>query len=603
MATGIPSSAEEIMPSHGISKFGELKYGANFQHFDYVNPEAHIGGEFSIATYGTFDSMNPYSRKGNSGGLSSIFFESLLTGNADEVSSYYGLLAETLEYPKDRNWVIFHLRPEARFSDGSPLTTEDVLFSYELFLSEGLSSYRVELGKAVKSAEIVDTYTIKFTFNTKDRSPRDDIALVGSFPVFSKAWFDASGAVLDESRLEPAIGSGPYVLDELEINKRLVYRRNPDYWGWHVPAMLGHANYDRIRLEYFADQEAAFEGFKAGETTFNVEYIAKNWATKYDFKAVENGWVVQRLLPDGSLSNGQSWVFNLRREKFQDMRVREAIGLMFNFEWTNATSFHGAYDRLNAFWENSHLKAAGLPTEGELSVLEPLREMLPAAIFTEPPITSPRSSPDRRLDRRNLKLASNLLDEAGWIVNERGQRVNSDGTILTVEFLVATASFERIIQPFVENLVALGIDAAIVKIDPAQLRQREKDKDFDLTVSNFPISYEPGGALRQYLGSEHVDGVFNDSGLANEAVDRIITHILDAKTKDEMENGVRALDRVLRYFRFVVFNWYNKFHRVAYYDMYEFPENLPPFSLGHLDFWWIDPEKHQDLVEQGALRQ
>ena len=595
-------ASETIIKAHGISKFGELKYPVDFEYFDYVNPEAPVGGEFSISTYGSFDSMNPFSRKGNSGALANIGYESLLEGNADEISASYGLLAASIEYPEDRSSVIFYMRPEARFSDGTPVTSEDVAFSYNLLLNEGLLSFRTELGKAVESVEVIDPHTIKYTFKTEGRINIDDISLVGGIPVFSKAWYENTGAMLDESRLDPGVGSGPYMLDELDINKRIVYKRNPDYWGWDLPIMSGRANYETIRIEYFADSEAEFEGFKAGETTFREEYVSKNWATKYDFKAMENGWAVKNELPDGSIPNAQSWIFNLRRDKFSDPRVREAIGLMFNFEWTNATSFHGLYDRIDAFWENSYLKATGLPSEGELVILDTIRDILPEEVFTMEPPNSPRSDGERRLDRRNLRTASNLLDEAGWIVNENGLRANSEGTILSVEFLTQSEGWVRIIQPFAENLITLGIDAKLTKIDPAQLRQREKDKDFDITVSSFPISYEPGTSLRQYFGSEHVDGVFNDLGLADEAVDKILEFIINAETKEGLENAVTALDRVLRHKRLVVFNWYKSTHNLAYYDMYEHPEIIPPFSSGYLDFWWINEEKQQNLIEVGALR-
>jgi len=592
---------QNITVSHGISKFGNLKYPSDFQHFDYVNPAAPKGGEISISTYGNFDSMNPYSRKGQSGALSSIFFESMLEGSADEVSSFYGLLAETIEFPEDRTWVIFNLRSEARFSDGSELTAEDVMFSYKLLLEEGLASFKSELGKAVVSAEILSPYKIKFTFNSTDRSTRNDITLIGGLPIFSKKWFEDTGAKLDESRLEPALGSSPYVLSTLDVNKSLVYGRNPDYWGANIPAMRGRSNFDRIRIDYFADQEAAFEGFKAGETTFRPEFISKNWATRYDFPSIEKGWVVKDEIPDGSLPNGQSFAFNLRKEKFQDIRVREAISLMFNYEWTNATTFHDLYKRIDAYWENSHLMAKGLPSSEELIVLDPLREMLAEEIFTEEPVISPVSDPGRRLDRKNLRAASRLLDEAGWMVGDKGIRINDSGQQFKIEFLTESATFERIIQPFVENLKQLGIDAYLQKIDPAQLRQREKDRDFDIITTNFPISFEPGGALRQYLGSEYVDGIFNDTGFANPAVDEIITYVLDANTIEELERGVTALDRVLRQQRIVIFHWYRDFHTVAYYDMYEYPENIPPFALGYLDFWWSNEEKRQNLISQGAF--
>ena len=593
------AGAQDFITSHGISTFGDLKYDAGFAHLDYVNPDAPKGGEIAIWAWGTFDSMNPYSRKGRSGGLSSVFFESVLQGTADEISAAYCLLCKTMEYPEDRSWVAFNLRPEARFSDGTPLTADDIYFSYDLFLREGLLSFRRELAKAVKSAVVEGPHRIRFEFNT-DESTRDYPALVGDLPIFSKAWFETTGSVLDESRLEPATGSGPYVLDELQVNSRIVYRRNPDYWGRDLPINRGRNNFDSIRVEYFGDSLSAFEGFKAGTYTFRAENVSRQWATAYDFPAIENGWAVKRTFPDGNKASGQSYVFNLRLEKFQDKRVREALGLMFNFEWSNQTLFYGLYARIHSFWENSDLAATGMPGAGELALLEPLRNSLPAEVFSEPAVRAPESG-KRQLDRGNLRRASELLDAAGWPVGDDGMRRNADGKPLVVEFLEDSPTMIRVITPYAENLRKLGVDAIVSQVDPAQYTDRIRNHDFDMIVDSFSVSLEPGVGLRQYFGSEHTDGVFNSAGLANDAVDALIDHVVAAESTAELTVAVRALDRVLRAEKFWVPQWFRNFHTVAYYDMFEHPENLPPYSLGHLDFWWFNQEKHNALEAAGAF--
>jgi len=597
---GGETRAEEgaVQKSHGISTFGNLNYPVDFPHFDYVNPDAPKGGEISLAAIGSFDSMNPYSRKGRSGALSTIMFESLLETNADEVSAAYGLLAHTIEHPDDRSWVIFHMRPEARFSDGTPVTAEDVAFSYTQFLNSGLQSFRAELNKAVQSVEILGPHTIRFDFRTAE-STRTYPALVGGLPIFSRQWFADTGATLDESRLVTPVGSGPYMFESLDVGKRIIYRRNPDYWGWHLPIMQGRANFDRIRVEYFADPNAAFEAFKTGVFTFRNENQSKRWATAYDFPAVRKGWVRTEQLPDGSVTSGQSFFFNLRRPKFQDIRVREAISLMFNFEWTNATLFYDLYKRINSPWENSMLAATGLPDGSELALLETVRAHVPETVFTEPAAMAPVSG-ERLLDRKNLRKAAALLDEAGWQLRD-GLRHDADGTVLRVEFLLWSADFERIINPYVENLRKLGVDAVLTKVDSAQYVERTRDHDFDIITSSFGFDYEPGLDLRQYLASEHVDGVFNDAGLANRGVDRLIDAVLEAETAEELAVAVRALDRVLRSLKFFVGQWYRNFHTVAYFAMYEYPEPLPPFDLGLLDFWWFDAAAAERLSAEGAL--
>lgn len=592
---------EAITKTHGFNFFGELKYPADYKHLDYVNPDAPKGGEISIWTMGTFDSFNPYTRKGRAGALASAPFESLLEGTSDEVGTSYGLLAETLEYPEDQSWVIFNMRPEARFSDGTPVTADDVAFTYELFLNEGLASYRAILGQIVTGVEILGPHRVKYSF-ADDASRRDAIPIVGGLPVKSKAWFEKTGAKLDESRMEPAIGSGPYVLDSYDINKRITYKRNPDYWGNDLPFNKGRANFDTIRVEYFADSNAAFEGFKSGAYTFRQENSSKSWATAYDFPALDEGHVIKTLLPDGGMATGQSYVMNLRRDKFDDIRVRQAVGLLFNFEWSNESLFYGQYARINSFWENSELAAEGMPSDAELALLEPIADLLPAGVIDGEAVVAPVSG-NRTLDRKNLRKASALLDEAGWTVGDDGLRRNAAGETLTIEIIEDSPTFDRVHLPFIDNLKAAGIDAIYSRIDPAQMTDRSRNYDFDMMVDQFPMSLEPSSGLKQYFGSETADqSVFNSMGLKSEAVDTLIEHVMNAQNKAELATSVKALDRTLRAYYFWVPQWFNDAYRVAYWDMYEHPETLPPFALGNLDFWWHNAEKAADLKAKGVLR-
>ena len=592
---------EAITKTHGFNFFGELKYPADYKHLDYVNPDAPKGGEISIWTMGTFDSFNPYTRKGRAGALASAPFESLLEGTSDEVGTSYGLLAETLEYPEDQSWVIFNMRPEARFSDGTPVTADDVAFTYELFLNEGLASYRAILGQIVTGVEILGPHRIKYSF-ADDASRRDAIPIVGGLPVKSKAWFEKTGAKLDESRMEPAIGSGPYVLDSYDINKRITYKRNPDYWGKDLPFNKGRGNFDTIRIEYFADSNAAFEGFKSGAYTFRQENSSKSWATAYDFPALDDGHVIKTLLPDGGMATGQSYVMNLRRDKFDDIRVRQAVGLLFNFEWSNESLFYGQYARINSFWENSELAAEGMPSDAELALLEPISDLLPAGVIDGEAVMAPVSG-NRTLDRKNLRKASALLDEAGWTVGDDGLRRNAAGETLTIEIIEDSPTFDRVHLPFIDNLKAAGIDAIYSRIDPAQMTDRSRNYDFDMMVDQFPMSLEPSSGLKQYFGSETADqSVFNSMGLKSEAVDALIEHVMKAQNKAELATAVKALDRTLRAYYFWVPQWFNDAYRVAYWNMYEHPETLPPFALGNLDFWWYNAEKAADLKAKGVLR-
>ena len=596
----IAHSADHIIKSHGISTFGELKYEKDFTHLEYVNPNAPKGGEVSIWAFGSFDSMHPYTTKGRSGSLSSIFFESLLTGTSDEIDASYGLVAENIEYPEDRSWVIFNMRPEAKFSDGSPLTADDVLFSYELLKEKGLPSFRAVIEKEIEKVTIINKHKIKFDFK-KGIPTRDLPASAGSLPIFSKKYYQTTGVNFEDSTLEPAVGSGPYTLEKMDVGQTIVYKRNPDYWGTNLPINKGRNNFDKIRIEYFADYNSAFEGFKGGSYTFRTEYMSKLWATGYDFPAIEKKWVTKKLLPNGDIAPGQSFIINLRRDKFSDVKVRKAIGLMFNFEWSNKTLFYDLYARINSFWENSDMAAIGKPSKEEIDILREFESILPKNLINSE-VAEVSVSSTKQLDRNNLRKASKLLDEAGWDVGNDGLRRNSNGDTLDIEILNDSQAFTRIIEPFIENLKSLGVNAKHTKIDNAQMTERERSFDFDIVTGNFPMSFTPGSGLKQYFGSETADvSIFNKAGIKDEAIDKLIQVVMAAKTREELKISVRALDRVLRSFYFWIPQWYKNVHTVAYYDFYEHPENLPPYDMGLLDFWWMNETKFSDLKEKGAF--
>lgn len=603
LALGLsPATAQEqkVIQSHGISVFGEPRLPADFPHLPYVNPDAPKGGEISQPGQGGFDSFNPFTHRGRATALSVMMLERLMEGTADEPGASYCLICSTIEYPESRDWVVFNLRPEARFSDGTPLTADDVLFSFELLRDQGLSSYRAAIVQIVDRVEVLDDHRIRFHFSA-DYPKRDVIQQIGSQIVFSRADFEKHDRDIEQSSAIPFLGSGPYVLDSADMGRRIVMRRNPDYWGRDLPINRGRHNFDLIRQEFFADYDSAFEAFKAGIYTFRNEVSSIHWATRYDFPSFNSGAVVKATLPNGEIANGQSWIFNLRHDRFQDIRVREAIGLMFNFEWSNQTLMYGLNTRVNSFWDNSDLKAEGPPSPEELALLEPLAADLPDGILTDDAVVQPVSG-ETQLDRRNLRRASQLLDEAGWEVGSDGVRRNAAGERLKVEILNDNQSFDRIINPFVQNLRALGVDAVNTRVDSSEMTNRTRSHDFDLVMDQLGQGFYIGGGAEQYFGSENVDDVFNAMGLANPAIDQLLKRGINATSDAEMRAIIKATDRALRALRFWVPQWYKADHTLAYYDMYEHPENMPPYDLGLLDFWWMNAEKAERLKSSGVLR-
>jgi len=591
---GLAAAATTV--AHGVSAFGDLKYGPDFAHFDYADPGALVGGTFSTGYGGvTFDSLNPFILKGYAAIGLGLLFDSLMVGADDEPDSLYGLVAKTIEYPEDRMWAAFELREEARFADGTPITAEDVVFSFDIRREKGHPSFRLQMA-TVLGAVAESPHRVRFDFDPK--AARRDLPMnVAAVPVLPKHWWE--GRAFDESTLEPLLASGAYEveLDAMEPGRTIVYRRRPDYWGWHLPVNRGRWNFERIRFEYFRDRSAAFDAFKAGTYSFNEEFWSKLWATGYDFPAIERGDVVRETIPDNRPSGSQGYWLNLRRRKFQDPKVREALSLAFDFEWSNKTLFFGLYTRTDSFFDGGPMQAEGKPTPGELALLEPLADQLPPGVLDDVAYVPPVTDGSGR-NRKALRQAAKLLDEAGWTVVD-GVR-QKDGERLDFEFLLVGEGFERITVPYLRNLERIGIAGSVRTIDPAQYKRRMDEFDFDITVSRKGMSLTPGIELRGYFHSSSASsaGFDNTSGVANPAVDALIEVIERATGREQLTGAVKTLDRVLRALHIWVPQWHKGSHTIAYWDIYGRPALKPTYARGVIDMWWIDPDKHARLKDQ-----
>jgi len=601
------TKGEAIIKAHGFNYYGDLAYPEDFERMAYVNPDAPKGGSFAIDASGTFDSMNPYSRKGRAGALSSMMYESLLdpSAPADEYGTEYCLLCESLEYDEGKTWVIFYMRKDAKFSDGTPVTAHDVVFSHELLLEQGLPSYANAVKQRITGAEVIDDYTVKFTF-APDIPRRSLIDQAGGVSVWSKKWFEETGARLDEPRMETSPGSGPYMLDSYDINRRITYKRNPDYWGKDLPINTGRHNYDEIRVEYFADETAAFEAFKAGEYTFREETNSKQWATGYDFPAVSKGWVVKETIPDGNPPTNVGFVFNLGREVLQDKRVREALALGYNFEWTNESLQYGLFEQRHSFFQDTVQEAKDLPEGKEREILESLGDMVPPEVLNEPVRMAHSSSAERVLDRRNLRTAARLLNEAGWTVGSDGRLRNGAGQTLDISIPINSSgspTMESMVQTYVQNLQQMGVNAQMQKVDPSQYTLRQRERDYDIIFSGYRTFVGAGTGLYQLYGSENADvSLFNPAGFSSPLVDALIKTALEAEEKETETAALTALDRVLRHEFFMVPAYYKADNWLAYFDMFRHPQDMPPFAVGQMDFWWADAAREAELKAAGALR-
>ncbi|WP_298361745.1 extracellular solute-binding protein [uncultured Litoreibacter sp.] len=601
---GQVKAEDGVTVSHGYSSFGELKYGPDIKHLDYVNPDAPKGGEMSTWALGTFDSFNQYARDGNPAALNTIGSERILTSTADDPYGMYCYLCETLEYDDALTYVQFNLRKDVKFWDGTGLTAHDLKFTNELFRTKGIPEYRRIVENFFEDVEVIDDYTIKFTFNPESPK-RDRVSIAGITPSFSKKWFEDTGAQLDKATDAPFMSTGPYKLDTFDYNRQVIYRRDENFWGKDHPFSIGHYNFDTIRTEYFADRTAAFEAFKTGAYLFKAETDPKEWATGYGFENVKNGSVKLDTPVDGTVGQALSFVFNLDREPWQDARVREAVGLAFNFEWSNKALFYDLFERPDSFWPNTDLAATGVPSEGELAILKPLVDegLLPESILTDEVTTQVEQDADKnRPSRRVLRQASTLLDEAGWEFGN-GQFREKDGKVLTLNIIQFNPLYDRVVNPFIENLKALGIDADLERIDRAQYIERRRAGDFDMTNQGFQMPFEPSLGMEQWFSSKTADNSSrNLMRLRDPAVDKIIPAIINADTLDGLKTAVHALDRVLLSLRFAIPQWYKKENWLAYYDVYRRPAELPPLSVGVYDFWWYDQEAADKLKASGVLR-
>ena len=587
-----PAGAFAEGPKHGLSAFGELKYPADFKHFEWVNPDAPKGGR--LATIGTvprtnFDSFNNFILKGDPAQGLEYVFDSLMARAHDEPDAVYGLVAHTAEVAADRGAVTFRLRPEARFADGSALTADDAVFTFDALKEKGHPLYRVQLQDVTK-AEALDARTVRYTFT--GTQTRDLPLVAATLPILSKAYY--ASREFDQTTLDPPLGSGPYRLADYKQGAFVSFKRREDYWAKDLPVNRGRFNFDELRFEYYRDRTAALESFKAGAFDLREEFTARDWSTAYDIPAVKEGRLNLLVLPDESPSGAQGFFLNTRRPKLADIRVRKALDYAFDFEWTNKNIFYGLYTRTVSFFENSDMKATGKPSPAELALLEPLRGQLPAEVFDEP-YQSPASDGSGQ-DRKLLREAGRLLGEAGWQVKD-GKRVNAKGEVLELEFLITDPSTERILAAYVKNLQAIGVQTSIRRIDPAQYERRVKSFDFDVVTTRYALRLTPGVEVRTFWSSEtaRTDGSYNLAGISHPAIDALIGKVTQASSREELKTATRALDRVLRAGHYWVPHWYRPFHYIATWDKFGRPAVKPRYERGIIHTWWYDAEKAAKL--------
>ncbi|MBU0801022.1 MAG: extracellular solute-binding protein [Alphaproteobacteria bacterium] len=583
-ATTAPAAAPATIATHGLAMHGAPKYAPDFTHFDYVNPNAPKGGTMKLAGYDTFDNLNPFIIKGVAAEGTTMIYDTLTESSADEPFTVYGGLSATIETPEDRSWVIFILRPEAKWHDGAPITAEDVKWSFETLTTKGAPFYRAYYHN-VKSVEALDDRRVKFTFDMANN--RELPLIVGQMPVLPKHYWTAEGRDFTATTLTPPLGSGPYKIGTVAPGRSIEYVRVKDWWGENVPTFKGRYNFDRIVYEYYKDQNVSLEAMFAGQYDFRQEYVAKLWASGYDAPAVKSGKIVKKII-DNDLPQGmQGFAFNLRRPVFQDKAVRKAMNYAFDFEWSNKQFASGAYTRTRSYFSNSEMEAKGLPEGLELTVLEQFRGKIPDEVFTQE-YKNPQTDGSGN-NRNNLREATRLLDEAGWKLGEDGIR-SKDGVRLEFELLIAGVNegFQRWFQPLEQNLAKLGIKGSIRTVDATQYTNRIMEFDYDMIIGNWGQSNSPGNEQREYWGSDRADapGSRNYLGLKDPVVDQLVDMIVAAPTREDLVARTRALDRVLQQGWYVIPNWHIPAWRVAYWDKFEQPAIQAPYALGVMDTWW-----------------
>jgi microcin C transport system substrate-binding protein len=595
-----PAEAQEA-ERHGMSAFGDLQYPADFAHFNYVDTKAPKGGSYSeiVSSRGyngsflTFNSLNAYILKGEGALGMDYTHAALMVRSGDEPDAMYGLAARSVRISDNGLTYRFTLRPEAKFHDGTPLTAHDVAWSLAMLKDKGHPIITQQL-RDLKSAEATDDRAVVVRF--ADKRARDVPLFVAGLPIFSRAYY--AKQAFDQSTLEIPLGSGSYKVGRFEVGRFIEFERVKDWWGADLPVSRGVNNFDTIRYEYYRDREVGFEGFTAKNYLFREEFTSRTWATRYDFPAFKDGRVKRAILPDATLSGAQGWFINMRREKFKDARLREALIDAFDFEWTNKNIMYGSYDRTHSVFQNSPLMAKGKPDAAELALLEPFRGKVPDEVFGEPYV--PPVTDGSGQDRRPLRHAAQLLSEAG-IVLKGGKRVLPNGSPISIEFLIDEQTFTPHHLPYIKNLGTLGIDATLRVVDPVQYRKRVDDFDFDITVDRLSFSSTPGDSLRTYFTSQAaaIKGSLNHAGIADPVVDALVDIIIAAKTRDELTTACKALDRVIRAGRYWIPHWYKASHWVAFWDVFGRPAAQPRYFRGIPDTWWYDRDKAAKLEQKG----
>ncbi len=577
---------------HAVSLVGEVKAAKDFKNFEWVNPAAPKGGRVRQFANGSFDSLNQFPAQGQAASGLGLMYDLLFARSPDEAATGYGLIAEWLSYPPDFSSVTFGLRPIARFNDGKPITPEDVVFSFDALkkASPLYSTYYQHVTKAEK----IGPNEVRFLFDVKDN--RELPQIVSELPILPKHWWEgknANGEPRDvmKSTLEVPVSSGPYKVKAFEPGRSISYERDPKWWAADLPVSKGQWNFDVIDIIYYRDRVAPFEAFKRGDIDYWVEPSAKAWATEYEFDAVKAGTVKKEALPVKRVAAMQSFVMNLRRPTFQDVRVRQALNLAFDFEWANKNLFFGNYTRLNSYFDNSELAATGLPLGRELEILTEVKAGLPPEVFTTE-FKAPSGDP-----RRNLAAASKLLAEAGY-TNKGGAAVNAAGQQLAFEFLLDDPQLERVVQPYVKSLSALGVRVTIRNVDSAQYQRRINDFDYDMIFGQFAQSESPGNEQREFFGSSTVDvrGSHNLAGIKNPAIDAIIEKVIFAKNRADLVAATRALDRALLWNHYVVPTWYRATEWIAHWDKFSRPATLPARGVSFQQTWWYDEAKAKVLT-------
>ena len=587
MASALALDSDEVSSVHGLALYDEPALPADFAHFPYVNPDAPKGGTMTQAAVGSsFDSTNPFVIRGTPAiGVNQIY-DTLLTENADEPFSVYGLLAQGMRLDPERYWIEFDLRPEARFHDGEPLTAEDVVYSFNLLIEQGNPFYRGYYAE-VENVVALDRHTVRFEFSSNHS--RELPLIVGQLPILPKHYWEERDFSAPTLARHP--GSGPYRIESVEPGRRIVYRRDDDYWGQDLPVNVGRHNIERLVYDYYRDRDIAWEAFKAGVMDYRIDARAATWAIGYDFPAYREGLVKRITVPDGTPARMQAFVMNLRRDKFQDRRVREALSLAFDFPWLNANLFYDSYRRTESFFQNSDMAAKGLPSEAELELLEPHRAELPSEVFDR---SVPVEHPDDLRER--LRLAYDLLLDAGYEVRD-GTLVHAQtGRPLTVEVLLFDTGMERVVQPMLRNMSRLGIQGRLRIVDVNQFLNRLRSFDFDIVVGQFPQSNNPGNEQREFWTSEFANSPQsrNLMGLENPVVDELVDRLIRADSRDELNTVARALDRVLLWNFIVIPQYHSGETRIAVWDKFDYPEPFPRYGFD-LSAWWVDTEREAEL--------